>query len=287
MGYFDDIIVKTAVTDEADRTALLALTEKNPALKNLIDKRSQDAEAWEEWKRNNWNEDLKMTNETAAAVRDAEAAKLRVAALEAAGMGGDMKFEDIEKELAAKGYIRKDDLASVADPTIVNRVNQSAAGIERFYTATSTLPVEYFQEFGKVNPALMTDLVKKYGEEVRVNPAADPRAIYDRMVAPQREEIRVAKEAASKVAQEQAIKEAEERGAARARQEIGMQPGTPGMPVDDYGTPSLNARQNRIDAADKAGHTLEKSILERPLGSTAADGLAWIQAQRNASHSVQ
>ena len=287
MGYFDEILVKTAVTDEADRAALLALTEKNPTLKTLIDKRSQDAEAWEEWKRQHWNDELKMTNETAAAVREAELAKLRVAALEAAGLGGDMKFEDIEKELTAKGYVRKDDLASVADPSIVNRVNQSAAGIERFYTATSTLPVEYFQEFGKVNPALMTDLVKKYGEEVKLNPAADPRAIYDRMVAPQREEIRAAKAVADKAATDKAIADAREEGRKAALQEIGMQPGSAGMPVDDYGTPSLNARQNHIAAAEKAGHTMEKSILERPLGSTAADGLAWIQAQRNASHSVQ
>ena len=66
-----------------------------------------------------------------------------------------------------------------------------------------------------------------------------------------------------------------------------MQPGSAGMPVDDFGAPSLNARANRVAAAEKAGDTAAQDILKAPLGSTAAAGLEWIQAQRNATHSVQ
>ena len=282
MGYFDDIILKTGIADEADRTTLLTLVEKNPSLRALVDKRDADATAWETWRKDHWNEDLRMSNETAAAVREAEQAKLRIAALEAAGLGGDVpfKFEDIEADLKKNGYVKADEA--------MNALNRSSANIENFLKRTFTLPAEYMAEFGGPPPAdLLDKMLADYGPKIKVNPGADPRDSYNAIVATKREEIRAANEVKAKADQEKAIKDAEERGAARARQEIGMAPGAPGMPVDDFGAPSLNARANRVAAAEKAGDTAAQDILKAPLGSTAAAGLAWIQAQRNATHSVQ
>jgi hypothetical protein len=284
MGYFDDILAKTAVTDETDRAALVSLAEKYPALRTSVDTTAANLDLWHAWKRDHWDETSQMTVEAKAAVTEAERAKLRVQALEAAGLGGgDMTFEQIEADLKAKGYVRKDDLVAAADPMVVQRVNQSAANIEHFYRKTFTLPAEYMKEFGDAPPQdLMDKMLADYGQNVKLNPQYDPRDSYNKTVAPQREQLRIAAEAKRTADTEKAIADAREEGRKAALLERGMAPGTPGSPVDNFPTPSMNTRTERAAAAEAKGDKLAQDILNRPLGSTAGSALEWLQQQRGA-----
>ena len=287
MGQFDDIILKTTVTDEADRVALQALATKYPALRTDVDDKADGLDKWHKWKADNWDGSLGTTRQHAATVTELEAARLRIQAMEAAGIGGDMKFEDIERELTAKGYVRKDDLEAAADPMVVQRVNRSAAGIEQFYMATSTIPVEHYKEFGNIDPTLMPNLVKAYGEERKLNPNADPRVVYDRMVAEPLRQRRSGspQRPANKAATELGNRRG--RGAWRGapRQELGMSSGSPGMPVDTGGSPSMDIRNQRINAAETTGQAKTAEALKTQLGSAASvnAGLAWLQEHRAGS----
>ncbi len=282
MGHFDDIILKTAITDEADRATLQALVEKNPTLRTAIDDPAEKLDTWHKWKADNWNEEAGTVRQHVATISELAAAKNRIEALERAGIGGEVfKFEDIEADLTKRGYVKKDEL----DPMVVGRVNQSAAGIERFYIDTGSIPVEHFQEFGKVDPALMSNIVKQYAEEIKTNPNADPRAIYNRMVEPERIKIREAKAADDAVLRAKEIADAREAGRLEALKEHGMAPGNPGMPVDDSGSPGMDVRSRRIASAEGSGQARTVEALKAPLGSAASvnAGLEWLKEHRASS----
>jgi hypothetical protein len=286
MGYFDDILLGTTVKEDADRAALKALAEKYPDIRQSVDTTASNLDKWHVWKDENWDPQLGMTKGQAAAITEAEAAKLRVEALTNAGLGGDVpfKFEDIEADLVKHGYVKADQILANGSP-VVDGINRSAANIEQFYKRTFTIPVEYMQEFGAAPPAdLLDQMLTDYGQAVRVNPTANPRDSYNKIVAPKREVIRVETEAKNKAAHEKEVKDAEERAYARAKQELGMQSGSPGMPVDNGGAaPSMDARGNRVAMAEKSGDVKAAEILKMPLGSSAAAGLEWLQQQRSAA----
>lgn len=281
MGFFDDIL-KTTVTDEADRSSLSALAAKYPNLIKAVDDTDLAATGWETWKNENWDATQRKTK---AQVEAEE----RVRALEAAGsFGAEMTFEEIKANLAKEGYVAKADLAAaIADPTgtdplfksVRGLVNNSASGIEFFFRRTSTLPVEHFQEFGKVDPKLMDTLLDAYS---KAPAGTDPRAVYDQIVAPEREQRRVAAETAKETKHQEDLARVARETEERVRREVGMSSGTPGMPSDQGGGssgmgPIQRAQAERFNAAQP-----DAPVSKAPLGSgiVAREGLAWLQEQR-------
>jgi hypothetical protein len=281
MGFFDDIL-KTSVTDETDRTSLATLAAKYPNLIKAVDETDTAASGWEKWRNDHWDPTANKTKEQVAAEQ-------RVAALEAVGNfgGAEMTFEEIKASLAKEGFVAKADLVSAmknrADPlheTVRGMVNGSAAGIEFFLRKMGSVPVEHFKEFGEVDPKLMDTIIDAYG---KAPAGTDPRTVYDQIVAPKRDEIRKAAETARETQHKADLEAAEARGAAKARQEIGMAAGSAGMPTDQSGSPAGMGPLQR-QQAERFNATKETAPPNSaPLGSgiNAREGLQWLQEQRS------
>lgn len=285
MAFFEEIL-KTAVTDDKDREALAALAVKYPALISAVDETDTALSNWERWKDQNWDK-------AAGKTRQQIDAEQRVSALEAVqNFGADMTFDEIKANLVKEGYVVKTDLVNALkdgkDPlneTVRGMVNGSAAGIEFFWRQAGTLPVEYFNEFGKVDPQLNNKLLDAYA---KAPSGTDPRTIYDQIVAPEREVRRVAAEtertAKFEAEKVQIAKDTE----TRVRAELGMAPGQPGMPADQGGGTSSMGPLQRQQAERFSDAEKQVPVSKAPLGSgiVAREGLAWLQEQR-ASGGVQ
>lgn len=282
MGFFDDIL-KTAVTDEADRNSIASLSAKYPGLMKAVDDTDKAASDWEAWKANHWDP---TANKTKAQV----AAEQRVQQLESVQNfgGADMTFDEIKANLAKEGYVAKTDIVTALrtekDPlneTVRGMVNGSANGIEFFFRRAGTLPVEYYNEFGKVDPELNNKLLDAYS---KAPAGTDPRSLYDQIVAPEREVRRVEAKKVEDAANAAAVEKARQDGIAQGRQEAGMASGSPGMPTDQSGSgssmgPLQRQQMDRFNSAAK-----ETPISNAPLGSgiNAREGLVWLQEQRAA-----
>lgn len=280
MGFFEDIL-KTAVTDENDRKTLADLSLKFPMLVQAVDEADAKASEWETWKASDWDS-------IAGKTKGQIAAEQRLAAFEAAGNfgGSDMTFEEIKANLVREGYATRADLArALTDPNdpafkaVNGAVNHSAFGIESFFRQAGSLPTEYYKEFGDIDPELNNKLLDAYGKE----PAGTAvRTVYDKIVAPMREERRVAADAAKEVKHQQELADARAAGAADKAKELGMAAGTPGMPTDQGGTsgtpmgPLQRQQAERFKSAQAAGPS------DAPLGAgiIAREGLDFLRDLR-------
>lgn len=279
MGFFDDVLAKK-ITDDGDRNTFLELGKKYGDIQSDFDGAMSAALKWQDWREKAWDDTANKTREQIRAEQELNAARDRIVALETSGgFGTEMTFDDIKARLTEGGYVTKADLLKEIDTPVTGKVNQSAANIEAFFRKTATLPVEHFVEFGKIEPDFMDKFLDRYSKA----PTSDPRAVYNEMVLPQREERRLAqekeREAKWEAEKAQIAKDTEE----RVRREVGMAPGTPGMPIDQgsgQGVGPVQRQQlERFNAIEK-----DQKLSDAPLGSgiNAREGLKWLHDQRAA-----
>lgn len=285
MGFFDDFVVKTGITDEADRKIALDLATKYPTFRTLVDETDTKLREWETWKTNAWDATAGKSKDQVRVETELDQARARIAQIEAGGgYGGvDMTFDEVEAQLKAKGYVPKDQIADLAKPVATSEVNRMAGNIEQFYKRTLTLPVEHYQEFGTHMDA--DKLLELYAK----GPGGDPRLTYDQMVAPLREEKRKAADAKREEDHQAALKAAREEGERAGRQAVAMGAGQPGMPSDQTGATPSNLGHMQRSQAERLKAGSEASGGDRPLGSgvSANEGLAWLQEFRNSGGQVQ
>lgn len=281
MGFFDEFVVKTGITEESDRLAALELAKRYPNFQKMVDEADEKLRAWETWKDSAWDAAAGKPTAQVRAEAELDQARARVQQLEAVGggFGTDMTFDEIEAQLGQKGYAKADKVTELAKPVATAEVNRMAGNIEQFYKRTLTLPVEHFQEFGA---HLDTDkLLELYAK----SPGGDPRVVYEQMVGPIREEKRKAAEAKKEEEHQAALVAAREEGERAGAQRAAMAPGTSGMPVDQTGASVSNLGPLQRQQADrfKAASEAAQQAGNRPLGSgvNPNESLAWLQEYRN------
>lgn len=181
----EDII--KSISDEAERGQFTALLDKYAPVKEYLTLGDQvkpvfdkltaaglpavaeigRAADWAEYRDKHWLGERKMWDSQAAAVDEAEALKTKVTELESrVSTGAEMTIDEIKAQLAADGYVKKTDLASVIDGKTLEGAMQLQA--KRFEEVNATLESKQFEHYEKYKTALpraeIYALMEKTGE---------------------------------------------------------------------------------------------------------------------------
>jgi len=154
MPTWDDLI---AQVNEADRAILAKypkVKEKIQELEGKYQHADEYVSRWEEWKKAEWDDDLKMPKAAAAELRAREA---RIAELEAT-QGTEMDWDQIQtklnEDLSKRGLVSRDDLKDPAKLRELGLARQDsidnvAGGMQAVYAKTAPLIIQHDKEFGE------------------------------------------------------------------------------------------------------------------------------------------
>lgn len=171
MGFFDEILAEGGVPAE-EQPAVRAVLAKYPGLEVAgekrglrqaefsrkldehtaerqrlqaeVDEREAKLSEWEAWKDAAWDSEHNMTVAQWEATQRAQELEQRIQ------QGEDMlTFEQIESQLATKGYLKETELDKKVRPIIQPMVQNQAAGMELVYARTATVPMRYKEQFGE------------------------------------------------------------------------------------------------------------------------------------------
>jgi hypothetical protein len=255
---------------EEDRSTFLAVTAKYPlgnvvTLKSDFD-RAQAAfenadsfvKKWEDFRTRDWDEEHGMTKQQWQAEQEVATLRGKVASMEAGTYvptGDPMDFAELEKELIAKGYLKKDDVTGLVKSakdevvsTVDGKLNQQSLNQEFFFTRAASIPLKYMKEFGSDDFDMdgFMKFVVSNGVRYLVDPS-DPTgktpvknftAAYNDFVAPKRSEVKAA---------ELAAKEAE----LKTREEaVNAKTTSAASPTDDGRGASVPPFQRKIQGLD-------------------------------------
>jgi hypothetical protein len=218
----EDIATQLKMTEE-DKAAFLAVAGKYPIdtvvvdkaqfskVKSDFDKADSLVTGWETWKAENWDKEHSMTHAQWAAVQENETLLGKVAAIEAGAyvppIGDNMTFEEVEAQLLAKGYVKKDDVNGLVAAakgevasTIDGKLNMQNLSQEFFFTRASTIPMKYRDEFGSIGGFDMEAFMRHVmsGDGRFLKDPADPTGktmvknfdlAYEEFVAPKRLQV--------------------------------------------------------------------------------------------------
>ncbi len=262
---FEEIL--ESIKDDSVREVLKKEAEANAALKggwlrqsdysrklNELEGRAKYADAWEKWKGENWDEDLKMTKAEAQAqerIRDIQAENETLRQLQEAG---DVTLEQLAQEFdrlfatKAKGVMTEQAFndkfgkrlfdKDAYDKEINERVTNYTAARDNMYLGLYQIGFKHKDEFGEVlNPL---DVIK-YANE---NNIQDMALAHERMVSPRREERRKAEETKREEKTKTDLEAAKQAGIAQGRQEAAM--GSGGRMPSDAGVPEMTHLQERL-----------------------------------------
>lgn len=162
-NYFDELL--ESIGDETDRKALATLGQKHAALREGVMRQSdysrkQDelkskvklAEDWEVWKRDNWNDEHKLT--VGEIAREATIADLQTK-LAAAGNGeGQMTFAEIEafttKMLNDRKVVTADQLEPVSKTLkddVQKQIDGYAGAVSTMFSKTIPLAMQHSRDY--------------------------------------------------------------------------------------------------------------------------------------------
>jgi len=285
---FKEVLTKAAEKYPDIKNNMLRQAEFSRKL-NELDGKAKYADAWETWKKDNWDDTLKMTKAEAEAqqrIRDIEAENETLRQLQETG---DVTFEqlntEIEKAITAKtkGVLTEEQFQqkygsklfdkAAYDQEINQRVTNWTAGRDEMYLKILRLGFKNKDEFGEVLEPM--DVIK-YANENKIQDLEDA---YNKMVAPRRTE-KQNKELEAKL--EAARKEGEIKG----KQEAMM--GVNGKMPTDSGAPEMSHLQERLlrqkdadakpvipdeikmDGSGKLGHAVADLYRKQKAGEVAA-----------------
>ena len=262
---FEDIL--ESIKDDSIREVIKKEAESNPALKggwlrqaefsrklNELDGKAKYADAWETWKKENWDDGLKMTKAEAEAqqrIREMEAENETLRQLQG---DSDVTFEQLQSEVdkmvtaKTKGALTEEQFnqkygtklfdKAAYDKEVNERVTNWTAARDNMYLQMYELGFKHKDEFGEIlKPA---DVIK-YANENKIQ---DLEEAHNRMVAPRRTEKQ-------NKDMELKLEAARKEGETKAKQEMAMS-STGRMPTD-AGAPEMSHLQQRLLRGTKEG----------------------------------
>lgn len=192
----------------------------------------EKVKAWEEWRKNHWDDAADMTKTEAQRAQELQALKVKYSEVEAernllaaGGTGGEVDINTLKTELEKLGFVKKDDLPKLTPAEIESQMNGLSGSMQAMYARTAPLMHRYAKQFDKEFP--MEQFLQYASTPER---AKDLNATYAEFIKPALEQQAFEKEKAD-FAAEKAKFEAESIKA-REHQAAGMNP------TDDGGMPS-------------------------------------------------
>jgi hypothetical protein len=241
---FQDIL--NSIHEETDRTQMAALAGKYPSMRTYLERGErfeavaprlravnprfaeepealvENVEAWESWRRNNWDNDAGMTREERRRAEALNLAELKIAELEMRG-DTDMTSEEIaelvaktvEGVLKTKGVVTAEDLNNKLSKEFVPELNKNfnnmLGNFEGVFADLGPLTVRHEREFGEE-----IDPQKVFNRMREANAAGHPitaKQAYAEVYKPKLDERAAA-------AEQKKIEDAEKRGEIRAQEKF-------------------------------------------------------------------
>lgn len=289
MGVFDDVLEEVGV-DPTDRTAIAEFVKKYPALdaavlrqkdysKRLNEFKAKEvqfkeadeaATAWENWQRENWDGESKMTKQQKAALSELQTANERVAQLQQ-GQGAEMTFDQIQADLQKNGYVTKTDVQALAKELklastddIGTGLGNQAKAFEHIFVKTTPYLRKFEREFGED-----MDFEAFYKTIATPEGIADIPGQYERFVSDKRAAKRVA-DADAKVKDMEKIVE-------QKRTEAN----SVGQPTDNGGSPLGHLQASKIAASKSKASEEVADTITAPLGSGTIASIAAAEYLKN------
>lgn len=256
---------------------------------NELSGKAKYADAWEEWKRTEWNDELKMTKAEAKLQQELREMEAENETLRQLQGDSDVTFEQLQSEVEkmvtakTKGALTEEQFNAkygsklfdkdAYDKEINQRVTNWTAGRDDMYLKLYELGFKNKDEFGEI---LKPVEVIKYANENKIQ---DLEEAYNRMVSPRRTEKQ---NKDMEVKLEAARKEGEIKG----KQEAMM--GVNGKMPTDSGAPEMSHLQERLlrqkdadakpvipeeiklDGSGKLGHAVADIYRKQKAGEVAA-----------------
>lgn len=255
---FEELLDK--IEEPEWKEALTKAAEKYPDLKNNqlrqaefsrklneLDGKAKYADAWETWKTNNWDPELKMTKAEAEAqqrIREIESENETLRQLQETG---DVTFEQLQSEVdkmvtaKTKGALTEEQFnqkygtrlfdKEAYDKEVNQRVTNWTAARDNMYLQLYEMGFKHKDEFGEIlKPGDVIKFANEKGKQ-------DLEEAYNLMVSSRRTE-KQNKDLELKLA------EARKEGESKGRQEAAM--GTNGRMPSDAGAPEMTHLQQRL-----------------------------------------
>lgn len=270
---FDKILSQV---EEPDR----AVFQKYPKVAEIVNQQDEFTGRWEKWRREEWDEDRKMTKNAVEILqqKDAEIEALKL--LQADDMNWDEMKGNIETLVEArikqqkyatpedfKGYVDKElnprltIKSGQREIPVAQYVQDLERGMEITYAQTAHLPQEYYQEFQGMND-VPKFTVKSLFDHMREKGLSNYDDAYNSLVSPLRAKKQ---EEARTVETEKIRKETRD----EVLKEVRMSRDT--MPTDDGSSNIQTPLQQRI-ATRSAKQEADKAPKLSP--GTLGDGIA-------------
>lgn len=154
------------------------------------------ADQWDEWQKSEWDADRKMTKTAAQKVDEAERLATRVAELEK-GAGSEMTWEEIEKGLESRNYVKADALKEVVkksdyEKDVESRFGGRDAAIEHLFSEVTPLVLDHKEQFGThLDTKAFLTYIGSDKERFK-----NPRKAYDDFIATEKDRAAIVKEKA-------------------------------------------------------------------------------------------
>ena len=280
-GAFDEILERFG-TDE-DRQQFQQFTEKNPFLKESVLRQSDysrkmdevrddlaSLQKWDEWRKNNWDDDHEMTRTELAKLQKLEATEQKLAELESRALleGGDVDFNQLEawgNEFIKKQNLVTPEAIGVKEKELKDFVTGMNSFTARAATKIPYLNQKHFNEFGE-----LFDPEEMLKQAVTKGRFDDLDKFWEsEYAAPLREKQRTDKWDKERKELEDKAAAAEERG----RQEGARMAGAGATNPTDGNGPTMGAFQRSYLGLNKSGSE-DSGAPEVPLGDGGLSAFA-------------
>jgi len=279
VGVFDSILKDASEEDKA-------FLSRHPELQPTVAKLEEDfhvadesLRAWEGWKANHWDPELKTTREHAEHYRQLLSAQDRIKQLEEAGVT-DMTFEQLKDQLLKDNTVAQAIVAPQIDKfsreVLAPQLNGVVNAMEGIFTKMTPIMFRHKEEFGEIlDPEpLLKFMSEKKNFDV-------PRA-YDEFVSARRTEKAAAAKTELEAQHQAELTKAREEERAKVQQELAMNATASPTDLGGAGPAMGHLERSRLAGKVKEGQPPEGPPAEARLGDGSVSGLGyrkWLEKQ--------